>query len=44
MKVVRKLWRDLKGPNSSGLGWDYSKGTIDMTDELWKTKIEVSTF
>ena len=26
------------------LGWNYNKGTIDMLDELWKAKIEVSTF
>ncbi|GAV93103.1 Myb_DNA-bind_3 domain-containing protein [Cephalotus follicularis] len=37
LKKDYSLWMDLIG-NDTGLGWSYTKQTIDATDEWWKKK------
>ncbi|GAV88031.1 Myb_DNA-bind_3 domain-containing protein [Cephalotus follicularis] len=37
LKKDYSLWKDLIG-NDTGLGWSYTKQTVDATDEWWEKK------
>ncbi|KAK8990765.1 hypothetical protein V6N11_028726 [Hibiscus sabdariffa] len=40
MKREWKIWKKLK-ENDTGLGWNYTKRTIDASEEWWKSRLQV---
>ncbi|KAK8493535.1 hypothetical protein V6N11_050339 [Hibiscus sabdariffa] len=40
MKREWKIWKKLK-ENDTGLGWKYTKRTIDASEEWWKSRLQV---